>query len=227
MPIFRTKNENFFKKWSPEMAYVLGFFAADGNLTLGKRGNHYLEFTSTDKDILEKIKRYLNSNHKISSQKRRENWKTIYRIQIGSKEMFNDLFSLGFWPNKSKTLTYPKIPNKYFKHFVRGYFDGDGHVTKGIYKKKGRSAFSKLIFSGFTSGTRNFLEQLKNNLIKLHIIKGGTLYYSKGFRLNFSINDSLSLYKFLYKDLDSDLYLTRKKKIFESYLRYGSYAVVA
>jgi len=60
MPIFRTKNEDFFKKWSPEMAYVLGFFAADGNMLKNRRGAHFMEFTSTDKDIIVKIRKYTN-----------------------------------------------------------------------------------------------------------------------------------------------------------------------
>jgi hypothetical protein len=48
MPIYRAKNENFFKKWSPEMAYVLGFFTADGNMLKNKRGAHFIEFNTTD-----------------------------------------------------------------------------------------------------------------------------------------------------------------------------------
>ena len=56
MPIFKRKNEDFFKKWTPEMAYVLGFFTADGNMIKNKRGSHFIEFYSTDRDIIEKIK---------------------------------------------------------------------------------------------------------------------------------------------------------------------------
>jgi len=137
--------------------------------------------------------------------------------------MFCDLSKLGFTPNKSKKLVYPEIPQQCFQHFVRGYFDGDGHVTTGIYKKKDRINKNRLIFSGFTSGTKKFLEQLKRNLTKYHIVRGGTLYYSRGYRLNFSISDSLGLYKFLYKSLDNNLYLIRKRKVFEKYLN----AVVA
>jgi hypothetical protein len=48
MSIYRAKNENFFKKWSPEMAYVLGFFTADGNMLKNKRGAHFIEFNTTD-----------------------------------------------------------------------------------------------------------------------------------------------------------------------------------
>ncbi len=48
MPMHRTLNQDFFKTWSPEMAYVLGYFAADGSMIQNKRGGHFIEFTSTD-----------------------------------------------------------------------------------------------------------------------------------------------------------------------------------
>ncbi len=224
MPIIKNKNENFFKKWSPEMAYVLGFFAADGNLTVGRRGNHYLEFTSCDRDIMEKIKTILESDNKISERKSlKNNHKNSFRIQIGSKILFRDLIFRGFTTNKSKAMVYPEIPDQYFPDFVRGYFDGDGHVTTGIYPKKGRPTDIRLLLCGFTSGTKNFLERLWINLIKQGIVRGGTLYYSRGYRLNFSINDSLGLYKFLYNGVDNGLYLARKKQVFEKYIN----AVVA
>ena len=136
MHIYKTKNENFFKKWSPEMAYVLGFFTADGNMIKNKRGAHFIEFQIADKDLLEKIKKAFNSNHKITVRKRRGIWKTSYRLQIGSKEIFNDLLKLGLTPNKSKIIKLPNISDKYFSHFLRGYFDGDGNVTIAKYKPK-------------------------------------------------------------------------------------------
>lgn len=208
------------------MAYVLGFFAADGNLTLGKRGNHYIEFTSCDKKIIEKIKNFLESNNKISSKKRKDKWKECFRIQIGSKIMFYDLIKLGFIPNKSKKLTFPLIPDYYLSDFVRGYFDGDGHVMTGVYSRKNRKSKNKILFSGFTSGTRRFLHKLWASLKKKGIVVGGTLYYHQGYRLNFSKNDSLSLYNFLYKDIRNDLYLARKRSIFELFISENNGPVV-
>ena len=209
------------------MAYVLGFFAADGNLTIGKRGNHYLEFTLCDKYIIEKIRTILSSNHKISERKsQKENYKNSFRIQIGSKILFQDLTKIGFVLNKSKTLAYPMVPIKYLRHFVRGYFDGDGCVFTGVYKRNNRPSNNKVLSSGFISGTKSFLEKLQVILARRAKINGGTLYYSKGFRLTFSIKDSLRLYKFLYKDISNGLYLIRKKKVFEKY-EMSSNAVVA
>lgn len=66
MSIFVDVNKNFFKIWSPEMAYILGFFTADGCLTVNPRGSHYIEFVCNDKDVLEKIRDVMGSKHKIS-----------------------------------------------------------------------------------------------------------------------------------------------------------------
>ena len=96
MPIFKAKNENFFKTWTPEMAYVLGFFTADGNMIKNKRGAHFIEFEITDKDLLHAIRGLLESNHKITERKRRDSWKKAYRLQIGSKVIFNDFRTYAF-----------------------------------------------------------------------------------------------------------------------------------
>lgn len=222
MPIYKTKNENFFKKWNPEMAYVLGFFTADGDMIKNKRGAHFIELQITDKNLLEKIRNLLGSNHKIGINKINDKWKTRYRLQIGRKIIFNDLLKLGLTPNKSKTITLPKIPNKYLSHFTRGYFDGDGNVTISKYKRANRNyKKSTTILSGFTSGSKFFLEKLHLKLKKIAKISGGTLYFHQGYRLYFSVKDSLLLYKFLYKNINNNLYLSRKKKIFEKYFKLG------
>jgi len=38
------------------MAYVLGFFTADGSMIRNKRGTCFIELEITDKELLEKIK---------------------------------------------------------------------------------------------------------------------------------------------------------------------------
>lgn len=66
MPVYKTKNEDFFKVWSPSMAYVLGFFTADGSMYKTKRGTHFIDFQITDKELLEGIRDALSSNHNFS-----------------------------------------------------------------------------------------------------------------------------------------------------------------
>lgn len=209
MPKIVEVNKNFFKKWSFDMAYVLGFFTADGCLTINPRGAHFIEFTNTDGDILEKIKRAMGSKHKISKRiPRNKNWRDSFRIQIGSKEMFNDLIELGFSTNKSKTVTLPKIPKKYFTDYLRGYFDGDGCICYANYFRKQRNKYYKHIVITFTSGSRQLLEQLARQINQCVGINIPKIIYSRGYRLYYLNNNAIQLIKFIYNQ--PNIYLNKK-----------------
>jgi intein-encoded DNA endonuclease-like protein len=217
MPIYKTKNENFFKKWTPEMAYILGFFTADGNMIKNKRGAYFISLEITDKEILESIRDTIGSNHRIGVRKKKFPWKDAYRLQIGSKIMFNDLLKLGLTPNKSKTIDLPIVPDKHFSDFVRGYFDGDGCVTICHYVRRDRNNKKcEKILSGFISGSKNFLESLHLKLKTFANITGGCFYENKGYRLSFSSEDTRKLYNFMYNDKNG-LFLIRKKEKFKKY----------
>jgi intein-encoded DNA endonuclease-like protein len=221
MPIYKTLNHNFFKSWSDNTAYVLGFFAADGSMTKNKRGAHFIEFHITDKEILEKIQLAIASSHKIAERSSgKSEHKTVYRLQIGSKAIFQDLLTLGMSPQKSLTLKFPNVPNQYLRHFVRGYFDGDGNVYFYEYQRKDRkSKVSRSLSTGFTCGSRAFLEKLQKKLQGLALLRGGSLYYHSGaYRLSYSTRDSCKLYNFMYNDGDT-LLLERKKIVFEKFLQ--------
>lgn len=220
--IQRTKGNvdiDFFKTWLPEMAYVLGFFAADGGMFINSEGSKYIQFVSTDKEILKKIKRAIASNHKIGIKKRcpgNLGWKKCYLIQIGSKEMYNDLLKLGFTPKKDLTLQFPKVPKKYLDHFVRGYFDGDGSISFGTYKRKSRNnKITFYILASFVSGSKSFLSKLSKKLrLTTDIAKGylGQKSHNSGYQLSYSTNDSKKLFRYMYKDINykTNFYLERK-----------------
>ena len=230
MPIPRTLNQAFFKTWSPSMAYVLGFFAADGTMIANNRGAHFIEFHITDKEVLLQIRSAVGSNHKIGIRNRnvRETkWKTGYRLQIGSKEWFADLNKLGFAPNKSLVLKFPKIPNKFFGHFVRGYFDGDGcvHFKKYFAKDRGKMKWS--FSSRFTSGSEVFLLSLHKALRQHGVQKGFIYKKQRGNELVLSHKDSIALFRIMYDTLsNNDLYLARKHLLFKKAIKtlYGDVA---
>ena len=221
----RAINKDFFKKWSPEMAYVLGFFAADGYMTLNGRGGHFWNIQIVDRDILEGIKKAIQSEHKISARPRKGNEKIMYRLQIGSKEMCNDLLKLGFTPNKTKNLAIPNVPKKYFAHFVRGYFDGDGNVWVG-YVHKERETKLRTIRTVFTSCSNAFLDAMKEQLEEFDIHKG-VLSKGKGnyYRLTYSVNSSLKLSDFMYNhkaSVPEGLFLKRKRNRFREFIEIRS-----
>jgi len=217
MPIHKTKNEDFFKTWTGDMAYVLGFFTADGSMYRTKRNTCFIEFQITDRTILVAIQKALGSNHKITNRRtRNDHRKAIYRLQIGSKAIFESLEDLGFMQNKSKVIRLPEIPAKHFFDFLRGYFDGDGNVMFGYYKKPGRNYSSKYFATRFTSGSNLFLEDIKSVLADMDI--NGSLYYSSGgWRLSYGAHATKQLFSSMYHDnhVNDLIYLERKYKIFQ------------
>jgi hypothetical protein len=221
MAIRRELDYDFFKTWSNDMAYVLGFFAADGSMIRNRQGGHYVEFTITDRILLEMIQKVTGSTHKIQERKRRGvAWKAQYRIQIGSKEWFDDLSSLGFMQNKSKRLPFPEIPEEYFGSFVRGYFDGDGCVYFKRLQYADRRNTRPVLMTLFTSGCRPFLVSLWDAL-KMHGVYGGSLKKkTHGFELVFSHRDSLALHRIMYHTVVvSNMFLPRKRDKLEQAIK--------
>lgn len=119
-------NEHYFKTWSNNMAYILGFFAADGFISDQQQ---MISFSQKEESILLKIREKLYSNHPILRNKN----SGVYMLNINSKILKQDLLRLGMVPRKSMTLKFPEIHKAYLNHFVRGYFDGDGNIN---YKKR-------------------------------------------------------------------------------------------
>jgi intein-encoded DNA endonuclease-like protein len=217
MPIYKNYDKEFFKSWSHDMAYILGFLFADGNIVVTKRGTHFVSLYSADKEIVQAIQKCFKSDHVISA--RTSQTGVVYRIQIGSKEWFSDLCALGLFPNKTKRMELPTIPDDFFGDFVRGYFDGDGNVWSGyIHKKRPISLLT--LRTSFTSGSHNYLVSLKNEL-RRHGVSGGSIFVSKTkhfSRLTFSLGDTLKLYKIMY-NAPHKLYLKRKKSIFKQFVK--------
>lgn len=161
MPKFIPVNQQFFDNWSPEMAYVLGFFAADGCLTVNPRGSKYIEFVSTDNDVLRKIRKTMGSKHKIGPKNEAQKGKKAFRLQIGSQYIFERLETLGFSVCKSKSIQFPAVPKDVLRHFVRGNFDGDGFVASYSYPRKNRGLkVYTYVMSGFAAGNKEFLSSL-------------------------------------------------------------------
>jgi len=203
------------------MAYVLGFFMADGSIDVNKRGSHYFSIQICDKKLLESIKHALGSNHKIATRKGVGNEKDRYRLQIGSREMCDDLRALGVSEEKTYTMEVPKVPEKYIGDFVRGYFDGDGNVWVGMVHKD-RKKQSLVIHTSFTSCSFNFLKDLKSKLKEKGLL-GGCIYNRKNANcLKYSIKNSLILSEIMYNGSGNDLFLNRKKIIFEKFKRMRS-----
>ncbi len=223
MPVFKSVNKDFFKKWTPEMAYVLGFFSADGYITVNKRGGQYWSIDIGDKLLISNIRFVLGAKHKIGIRKREGGKYTTYRLQVGSIELCNDLRKLGYSEKKTNNISIPDIPTKYFSDFVRGYFDGDGNVWSGVMHKSNKVQ-TLSIQTVFTSCSLGFLEKLRS-LLETFGVERGVLRKEKGnyYRLTYSVKNSLKLYDFMYNSRGiPKLFLKRKREVFERYIKMRS-----
>jgi len=139
--------------------------------------------------------------------------------------MCNDLRRLGFNENKTKSLAVPNVPKKFFSDFVRGYFDGDGHVWVGLtHKNSFHATYS--ISCVFTSCSFDFLNILHDRLKKVADV-GGVVRKGQGdyYRLTYSIISSLKLFNFMYNVdnlKEEGLFLKRKRIVFEKFIKMRS-----
>lgn len=222
MPIYKKVDHDFFKTWSPEMAYVLGYIAADGAITIGKRGNHYIDISSIDQELPEMVRNSLGADHAITHRKLNSRCQIAYRIQIGSKEIVRDLSKLGLAPRKTKRLILPPgIPSEYFRDFIRGYFDGDGNISYAYYRRKGRKhGFLRWIRVLFTSSSYRLLKNLKNEFERtLGLSTKGFIKRENCYILYYYGPDAVGkIYQFFYGH-EPKLYLKRKFVYFKEALK--------
>lgn len=144
--------ENIFDNINTEeKAYWLGFLYADGYIS--KDGVIELGLQERDLEHIKKFKKFLNSKNKICYRKNTKS----YRLSFRNKHMVKSLKDKGVINNKSLILTYPDesiLPKYLTRHFIRGFFDGDGYL--GIKNQNGKTT-GRL---GITSGSPTFIKEL-------------------------------------------------------------------
>ncbi|TSC72859.1 MAG: putative DOD family homing endonuclease [Parcubacteria group bacterium Gr01-1014_38] len=205
--------ETFFQTWTPEMAYVLGYFAADGYMYRNPRGSHYVGFVSTDEELVRLVRSLIGTLNSIEVYRpKNKNWKTRYTLQVGSRKIFETLSDLGFSPAKSLTVSFPLVPLSVLSHFVRGYFDGDGCLSFGTYARKNRKSKAQVLFARFISGSEYFLKGLQSALLLGEIGPGSLGHHGKNFRLQYGMHDSFRLYKLMYPTYAVPCLLRKREK---------------
>ena len=195
-------NSNYFDEIdSEEKAYWLGFLIADGYIS----DDNKVELCLKDKDHIEKFKKSLNLGNKISIKKVKQY--TAYRISFKDNHIGERLKNLGCIPRKTFKLSLPILNDVFMRHFIRGYFDGDGCICM-------QDSLNKTQIS-FTCGCENFLIQLCEYLnsklnfsTDLYVRQSHTAYEIRLFN---NINKK-ELLNYLYKN--SSIYLDRKYKLY-------------
>lgn len=198
-----TININYFKKInSHKKAYWLGYLCADGCMK-----NKKCSLVSKDKEIIEKFKKDIKSEHKISYNKildkRTNKINENYSIQITNEIFVNHLINLGIGPNKSLVCNFPKISEKFYCSFIAGLFDGDGSVCNNTNKKTIRV---NLI------STKEILEFILSFLnSKLNIKRLPLIHIKENTYKMYFYKDVIKFLSFIYSK-NNKMYLQRKYK---------------
>lgn len=200
-------------------AYILGMLFADGHVCGSQLG---LKLKFSDGELVNKIKNYFSEEIKLQKEKNNH----YYGFVVSSTTVVKNLSNFGLISRKSIIdFRMPNIPKNLYRHFIRGYFDGDGSIYKCVVR--GKPAYLKgYICSPNISILKDFKAILLENGIDCQIDtekrKGKSMkcfdYYivssTDMYRLFIRKKEALlKFYHFLYDDCI--IYLDRKKKIFD------------
>lgn len=210
-----------------EKAYWLGFLTADGWISKSNKtgaGVVGIELQYGDIKHLKKFNKSISGNYRITDR-----WKTcdlsnntdkknhMCCIRIYSIKMYEDLEIIGFTNNKSYDFCIPVIDDSLIRHYIRGYFDGDGCLCLS----------NKSFGVSFITASLRF----KDSLLK---VLNGNGFYPKDYsyisdynntpmyRPEFTKNsERLRFLDWIYSD--STIYLDRKyKKYLKAKEKYDS-----
>jgi DNA-binding transcriptional regulator WhiA len=196
--------KNFFSSWSEPMAYVLGYFCANGCLYRSPQGYYTVVFSSSDPELLAQIQTAMGSDHKLHAGGT--------QLRIGSQELGEQLEKiLSFTSNKNQNMSYPDIPDEWVSTFLRGYFDGNGSwiVEQG-----------RRVISSITCPNEEFLGAMRDQLVNqgltnanIHRIEDRGVTYM----VRYFIGDTQRLHDLIYQG--ASIYSRRKRAHYDTGLK--------
>lgn len=196
-------------------AYILGLLLSDGSISSNSQLQIKLKSDISEIKLLHQIINYISPETKLITKQNT----TFFRI--ASVEIKENLKQYGMTPNKTYTLDkLPDIPKKLYRHFIRGYFDGDGTIFMD----------RKWLRTNICSINENFLLELQAILNdaniesrinveirenkKMKVVQGYSENCKNMYRLYVSKKEAIKkFYHYMYDG--ATIYLERKKNKFE------------
>jgi hypothetical protein len=189
-----------------EKSYWLGFLFADGYIS-NKEFVVGLGLQASDVVHLHKFNRFMECEYNYVTycfKKTNNKIYDAYKWSIRNENLWNTLNNYGCIPNKSLVLKFPSTTIfkdiSLIKHFIRGYWDGDGCISLTTKSN-----------SINVLGTEQFLNELKSYIPYL---KNKKLYQRNKDKNTFILQttgiNAEETIRFLYQD--ATVYLDRKYK---------------
>ena len=213
--------EDYFDSIDTEdRAYWLGFMFADGYII--NNDNRYgqdqfgLSIALEDIEMLYKFQTNIGATNPIHQYNRNEQTKgqPLCRIQLTSQKTVNDLIRHGCVKQKSNVLQPPlDIPNELIHHFIRGFFDGDGSISKSKNEQY-------KITNGYAYGINFTTTKEMANWLQSYFDCGSVVKESRReFTYYYSLGGHQQVIQFYHKLYDdATIYLERKYLRFQELL---------
>lgn len=207
--------DSFFDNIDSEIkAYLLGFLYADGYLA--NDGRMGIRLQRDDEEIIHLIKTYIcpQSNIEYTNNQNIKR-KPQVSIRWKSSRMYSRLVELGFSIDKTHTPTnlFNNIPNNMKIHFLRGFTDGDGHIS--AYNLDNGS--KRKICICWCNGTKEILLDIQQFISKW--CKSKLYDYNTYYTLSCDHSKEVPyIVKELYQN--AAFYLSRKQKIATELIKY-------
>lgn len=201
-------NEDFFSHIDDERsAYVLGLLTADGCV---QENWVSIELHERDAYLVKLVREALGSTHPLV----RTDGRNSVMLQVSSRALVQGAMDIGLMPRKSGWEEYIEVVPELERHYIRGLFDGDGHVSFRP-EHSGAHEWNLLSSRKVMEGVRAFFEDqgIEGAKTKDHYSDG--LMYLVYYR-----RESIKrIYKALYEGAEH--YMMRKRDIFEEIRSHG------
>lgn len=192
-----------------EKAYWLGFLAADGFVD-STRDCVGVSLGIKDIGHVEKFKQSLQATYPVktytSSPSNSYAGVKYARLLVASEQLKAALISHGIVEHKTLVLKFPKLQGKLVRHYIRGYFDGDGSFS---YNSNRNQYQIKICGTAeLLTGILEAYELSHQKLYKRNDDNKNNWYISIG-----GMNQVRRLAAYMYEG--ATIYLDRKKEIYE------------
>ena len=218
-------NEHYFDDiTTDEQAYWLGFIASDGcvhNFKDNRQDTLSFSLQTQDFHHLEKFKAALNTDkplfYGVHGEQRQY---TQVTLQISSNILCNALQKCGITYRKTYDVQWPDIDSKLLPAYVRGYFDGDGSISKQFKINELHKVGIGIV--GFENNMINFQNYLKSQNIETTLFYDNRPNkYTKQDFCQLNLTNKINKYAFLRLIYDdATVYLDRKYALAQQFISY-------
>lgn len=213
------KNWNRFSIDDEFTCYFMGLFLADGNMRVD-RGYLRVKIASKDEDVIKVIAEETGNRLLVSNSTR---YGKVFgkRFSVKLSTKFAEEFKRRMDSYKDFSTWVSTLNEDQIRHFVRGYFDGDGCISYSWHKRD-KVFNGKADFSLAGSFEQKFIPEILKEFKGTFSENPGKTMVVRRFSISKYLNVK-SLFNYMYQN--ATIFMARKHSKFLEYFRFKDSSV--